>query len=317
MGTGLEIRAFDASDMASVQAYVGIVNAVTPESPTSVEYVRWIERHYPAGAWLLAVDGGRPVGAGTTGRIFMYEAAYERYWLSIAVPVAERRRGIGSAIWVAASRVAHEAGKTGFATHVSETQTDGVAFLEHRGFVVVDRSKEVRLDLAGLRPPPVDPPPGVVLTSLAARPDLATALHEVAVEAYADVPAADEPLTAGSLEEFLSRDVLRDGMPPEAFSIALDGPTGKVVGWASLMFLPGSTTVAWHDMTAVRRAWRGRGVATALKRATIAWAIANGLEALETGNDEDNAPMRAVNARLGYRPMPDWLGMRGPLAPEG
>ena len=56
------------------------------------------------------------------------------------------------------------------------------------------------------------------------------------------------------------------------------------------MFAPGSTTTAWHDMTAVRPAWRGRGIASALKRATIAWAIANGLEALETGNDEANAP---------------------------
>ena len=82
------------------------------------------------------------------------------------------------------------------------------------------------------------------------------------------------------------------------------------------MFLPGSTTAAWHDMTAVGRRWRGRGVATTLKRATIAWAIAHGLELLETGNDDDNAPMRAVNLKLGYRPIPDMLTFRGPLAPE-
>jgi hypothetical protein len=48
-----------------------------------------------------------------------------------------------------------------------------------------------------------------------------------------------------------------------------------------------------------------------LKRATIAWAIANGLEALETGNDDANGPMRAVNARLGYKPLPDEVTMRG------
>jgi hypothetical protein len=41
--------------------------------------------------------------------------------------------------------------------------------------------------------------------------------------------------------------------------------------------------------------------------------IANGLEALETGNDIDNVAMRAVNARLGYRPMSDQLILRGPL----
>ena len=66
-------------------------------------------------------------------------------------------------------------------------------------------------------------------------------------------------------------------------------------------------------MTAVLRAYRGRGIARELKHATIAWAIENGLTALETGNDEANAPMRAVNARLGYEPMPDEVLMRGPL----
>ena len=66
-------------------------------------------------------------------------------------------------------------------------------------------------------------------------------------------------------------------------------------------------------MTAVRRAWRGRGLAMALKATTIAAAIEHGLTALETGNDIDNDAMRAINARLGYRAQPDLLTMRGPL----
>jgi hypothetical protein len=53
----------------------------------------------------------------------------------------------------------------------------------------------------------------------------------------------------------------------------------------------------------------------ALKRATIAWAIGHGLDTLETGNDDDNRPMRAINIKLGYRPIPDMLTYRGPLAP--
>jgi GNAT superfamily N-acetyltransferase len=66
-------------------------------------------------------------------------------------------------------------------------------------------------------------------------------------------------------------------------------------------------------MTAVARSHRGRGIAMALKQTVIDWARANGLTALETGNDVDNAPMRAVNARLGYEPMPDEIFVRGPL----
>ena len=66
--------------------------------------------------------------------------------------------------------------------------------------------------------------------------------------------------------------------------------------------------------TGVARAWRGRGLARALKAGTIAWALDNGLEALEGSNDIDNAPMRAVNRRLGYEPEPDEIQFRGPLA---
>ena len=90
--------------------------------------------------------------------------------------------------------------------------------------------------------------------------------------------------------------------------------TGRVVGYGSLIRIPGAARPsAWHDMTAVARDARGRGIAGALKRATIRWAIADGLEVLEAGNDTDNAPMRAVNARNGYQPLPDVVVLRGPL----
>lgn len=67
-------------------------------------------------------------------------------------------------------------------------------------------------------------------------------------------------------------------------------------------------------MTAVKRAWRGRGVAGALKRAQIRWALANGLERLETTNELRNEPMQRVNLGLGYRPTPGTITLEGPLS---
>lgn len=309
------IRALRQDDEAGLRAFVEIVNAVTPESPTSLQDIRWADVTYPGCVRFLAELEGHPVGAASVGRIYVHEASFERYWLTLHVRPEARRHGLGAALWTAASVVACEAGKTGLQTAVSEVQTAGVAFLTHRGFEIIGRDKMVQLDLRGLKLPTVEPPPGIVLTTLADRPDLETGLHAVAVEAYADIPVTDTLVAAGSFDEFRARDLDRDGIPPEALAIAIDSTTGDVVGWASLMFVPGSTTVARHDMTAVGRAWRGRGVATVLKRATIAWAIRRALETLETGNDEANAPMRAINARLGYRPIPDELSFRGPLAP--
>ena len=133
-------------------------------------------------------------------------------------------------------------------------------------------------------------------------------------EAFPDIPVGDgEPISAGSQEEFLAH-LHRPSLVPEAVCIAIERASGLVVGYASVQRAPGSTTFGWHDMTAVRSAWRGRGIAMALKRVAIARAAGLGLERLETTNDEENLPMREINRRLGFLPGPDVVDLSGPLA---
>lgn len=309
------IRSIDVADTPSLEAYCAVINAVTPEHPASPEESRWAAATYPGGVRFLAELDGRPAGTGSVGRIYMYPPEFERLWLSIEVLPDARRQGVGSALYAACSEVARELGKAGFQTEVSERHADGLAFLARRGWVEIERSKAVRLDLAGVARPDPAPPAGVALTTLAERPDLLPAVHRLAEAAFPDIPG-ETPIAVGSLEEFRARDVDRPGVPPEAFVIALDTVSDEVVGYANLMLMPGSTSVAWHDMTAVHPGHRGRGIARAMKLATIRWASDAGLDALETGNDEANAPMRAINAALGYRPLPDQIMLRGPLAPE-
>jgi GNAT superfamily N-acetyltransferase len=301
-------------DLATV---VALVNSITPDDPASLEELRWADATYPGGSWFLAEVDGRAVGVASVGRIYVQAADYPDLWGSIAVEPGSRRQGIGSVLLQRISDAARAAGKQGLQGRVSADRPEAVAFLAKRGFTEDERSKTVRLELAGLEPPDLSMPPGTILTDLAARPELVHGVHAVAVEAFVDIPWTDEPMAVGDFDEFRARDVDRPGILPEAFMVALDETSGEVVGYASLMLVPGSTTTAWHDMTAVRRAWRGRGLATALKRASIRWAIDRGLEALDTGNDEHNAAMRAVNARLGYVPLPDEIFVRGPLLPPG
>ena len=60
---------------------------------------------------------------------------------------------------------------------------------------------------------------------------------------------------------------------------------------------------------------RRRGIATALKRAQFAWAAAHGYREVVTEMAGDNAAMRAVNERLGYRPLPASIVVSGNVAP--
>jgi mycothiol synthase len=103
----------------------------------------------------------------------------------------------------------------------------------------------------------------------------------------------------------------RPEVHPEATFIAVRD--GEVIEYAQLAWMSRAAGLAEHAMLAVRRAWRGRGIATALKARQITWALDNGLSELRTGNDERNAPARAVNVDFDYAPLPDQLGYRGPL----
>lgn len=308
----LEVRpATSDEDLAHIAR---IVTTVTPGFPITVAVMRWQEERYPGGGRYLAWRDGIPVGAGNTGRAYSYPADFPGFWANVSVLPEHRRQGIGTAVLGALMDVAREAGKTLLVGRTTEDRVEAIEFLVHRGFVEHERMKAVRLELAGVEAPSVTPPAGIELTSLEARPDLVEGVYAVALEALPDIPG-DGETAPGTLEEFRTRDVDRDVVPPGAFVVALEAATGRAVGYANLMLVPGNAKVAWHGMTAVARDWRGRGVAGALKRATIAWAVAHGLEALETANDTDNAPMRAVNRRLGYRPLPDEIYVRGPITP--
>lgn len=301
-------RATTPDDLA---ALVAITAATTPDEPTTLEELHWADATYPGTVRYLAELDGRVVGAATVGRIFVQAPDYPDLWATLGVLPDARMRGVGSALLDAIARSAALAGKDGLHVRCRGDRLEAMAFLVHRGFRELERQKTVLLELAGRTPPTFAAPGGLVLTSLAERSDLVTDVHAVALETFADIPGGDAPMAVGDLAEFRARDVDRPGIPPDAFMLAVEVATDRVAGYASLQRLPGQPDVAWHDMTAVRRAWRGRGLATTLKLATIAWAIEHGLTALETGNDEANAPMRAVNARLGYEPLPDSVILRG------
>jgi RimJ/RimL family protein N-acetyltransferase len=66
-------------------------------------------------------------------------------------------------------------------------------------------------------------------------------------------------------------------------------------------------------MTGVRRAFRRRGIAGALKQAQLVAARRHGVQLLVAANDLRNAPMRRLNERLGYVRRPDTVTLTASL----
>ena len=61
---------------------------------------------------------------------------------------------------------------------------------------------------------------------------------------------------------------------------------------------------AYNAFTGVLREYRGRGLAQALKLKTILLARKESMRYIRTHNDSKNAPMLAINRKLGYQPEP-------------
>ena len=195
---------------------------------------------------------------------------------------------------------------------VADDDPESLAFAERRGFAVNSREKGLSLDLTRIDAPDVMPPPGIEIVPWAERPELAHGMYEVVLEAAPDIPGGEIELLE-PFEDWLAHDMQGGpGDRPEATFVAVAG--AEVIGYAKFSLTAAQPTTAHHDLTGVKRAWRGRGVARALKATQIAWAKANGYEELRTRNEERNAPIRHLNEEFGYRPTVGRTYLKGPLA---
>ena len=291
-----------------LERWIGVAKSALDEADTVEGYLDW-KRQARETVWLLATDAECDVGTAIGVGGWHSPEGVARG--EIRVVGEERRRGVGSALLGELSRWARALGYGELMGPVKEVDRASLAWTERRGFVEVGRNSLLVLDLRAIEAPTVTPPEGVEIVTWAERPGVEEAMYEVARETYPDVPG-EEDAEVAPFEEWLSMDMQGVGDRPEATFLAL--ADGEVVAYAKLALSLARPTVAMHDMTGVRRAWRGRGIAGALKAAEIAWAKEQGYERLETQNEERNEPIRRLNERYGYVVEPGSVTVRGSLS---
>lgn len=298
-----EIAACEAEpeELASLAVY----NAVWPHDAVTIEAVRAYRHSALHYVDYVAREDGTVVGSGV-GAIFGYRA--QRVATLITVLAEHRRRGAGTALYEALSEWATERGVRELEVAVAANDPESLALARRYGFTEERHQVDLVLSLADVSPEPVQLPGGIEIVTWAQRPGLARGMYEVYSEIHPDIPGfedvADEPF-----EDWLAHQMLRPTDSPDATFVALAGD--EVVGYAKLSLT--TPTAAGHSITAVKRAWRGRGIAGALKATTINWALAHGYTELHTSNEERNTPIKRLNARLGYRPGIGRIYLVGPL----
>jgi GNAT superfamily N-acetyltransferase len=302
----IEVRAVEDDEL---ELWVGVHNRVDPRPQTSEE-VRAYREECEAATLVLAYREETPVGAGSAFAEPLRRARGVAFG-TVAVLSGERRRGVGTSLLrdVSAWSARHELDR--LEGYVAEDDVESLAWAARRGFTEVGRESLLALDLSQIEAPVPDPPAGVEITTLAARPELAHGLYEVACESVPDVPGQEDEIER--FEDWFAHDMSGPNDRADSTFVALSAD-GEVIGYAKFHLPQARPAVAAHDLTAVRRAWRGRGLAGALKATQIAWAKEAGYERLETFNEVRNAPIRRLNERFGYRPAAGRVLVRGPFS---
>ena len=188
------------------------------------------------------------------------------------------------------------------------SEVELVELLKSRGFEEASRVLDLRLDattadvssfLPGLTRLEEQ---GITITTFAEErdrdPRCVEKLYELTTLLYQDDPARG-PLAAPAYNEREALMWLK--MPyvlPDAYFIAKRGDEYVGVSDVSLFeALPGGLT---EGFTGVKREYRRRGLATALKVSGVIYAQSHGYRMIQSFNRPEQAAMRALNEKLGF-----------------
>ncbi|MGE5672272.1 MAG: N-acetyltransferase family protein [Mycobacterium leprae] len=225
-----------------------------------------------------------------------------------------RGQGIGSAIFNDIERFTVMHGAVALKACIGDSQPAILAWAERRGFAIEHHGFPSRLDLIQFDPTPFagvierTTASGFRFTSLAEYPQTDEWLAHF-MDLWWEL-SQDAPGLAGVPRPEMAylKQLFTSGPHWDPAGVILAEHDGR---WAAFSFL-----IRWengdyyNNMTGVRREYRGQGLGLAAKLKAIEYARSRGAAYMHTDNDSTNAPMLAINRKLGFQPKPGiyWLG---------
>ena len=261
----------------------------------------------------VVASDGTVAASANVGPRRMGEDPKGRLQGGVGVLRAHRRQGIGTTLLRVIEDEARRRGAPRLLGGASAGMPGAVEWATARGYREIGRRIESYVPVGAFDPGPFADllrrlsAAGIRLRTVAevldgqgegGREAFWRALYEAEGPIWEDVPWA-APTPHWDYGRFHRLAVESGRLVPEASIVAFDG--NRVAGFT----MTGRQKDRGHTwMTGTDRAYRGRGVATALKVEMLRRAPEAGLVAMLTTNDEPNKAMRGINARLGYVMLP-------------
>lgn len=303
-----------ADDYAALAA---IDTAVYPDYPANADDIRYDDENFDRSRYILkryvAEVGGQIVGYGVYSHM-PSRFHPQRFWMGLAVHPNHQRQGIGGLLYERIVAALRGLGTIAVGAGCRETMAASLAFLSKRGFREVLRSWESRLDLATFDPKPFQKyvdrveREGIVLTTLARErerdPEWLPKVYDLHTTVMADVPS-HTPYTPPPLDQFVRYVIESPWGLLDGYYVAMAGD--RYVGESYVNRNKEEPTHLYQGLTGVRREYRGRGLAMALKLATIGYAREHGYTMIKTWNATVNEGMLAINGKLRFVRQPAWI----------
>jgi GNAT superfamily N-acetyltransferase len=304
------IRLFTPKDYP---AMLEVFNAAIPEYPLSVEEIRFEDEHADPKCrkqrW-VAERGGRVVGV---GEYYQRASRYHphKFWIDGYVHPDHQGQGIGSALYDHVTAALQSLDPLALLCVVEEDKTHSLSFIKERGWQEESRTWISRLDLntfdstsyagleAKMRAQRIEIK---TFNELECDPDRNRKLYDLRWAIQQDVPASGGMAPTPIDYEFFVQNYLSGPtFMPEGYFVAIQG--NEYVGLSNFWGTDGRQTIR-TGLTGVRRSYRRKGIALALKLRGIAYAKKQGYAMIETNNASSNRPMLAINERLGFVKQP-------------
>lgn len=256
------------------------------------------------------IHNNRIVGAGS---YFQREWFYhpQKFRVSVLILPEYRQRGLGTVLYNQVVEALQPLHPIALIADTYENCPVNIRFLEKQGFEIFIRDRELRLDVATFEFTPFGDyseklrTHGVEIKSvldLADDSERNRKLYDLDRQMSIDAPQT-EHAPERSLDAYIEFAITGQNAFPEGFFVAVQGE--NYIGFTQVML--SSENTLYQLLTGVRREYRRRGIAMALKLRSIEHAQTKAIKTIITNNDPQNRDMLALNERLGYVRQPDQL----------